>query len=81
MMPLLPPSSRGGACLAVLRRAGRLTAWAGLAIALVVNNAVHGRLLACLAPKGRYTQLPGVGHMIHHAAPDRVIEAIDRLSA
>lgn len=48
---------------------------------IVVNNALHGRLLASLAPKGRYTSLPGIGHMIHHAAPDQVVAAIDRVSA
>lgn len=48
---------------------------------IVVNNALHGRMLARLAPKGRFTQLPGVGHMVHHAAPDSVVEAIGRLSA
>lgn len=43
---------------------------------LVVDNHRHGRLLAALAPRGRFTALPGVGHMIHHAAPERVVQLV-----
>jgi pimeloyl-ACP methyl ester carboxylesterase len=46
---------------------------------LVVNNTLHGRLLAALAPRARFSPLPGVGHMIHHAAPEVVAAAVERL--
>jgi pimeloyl-ACP methyl ester carboxylesterase len=46
---------------------------------LVVNNRLHGQTLAALAPRGRFTLLPGVGHMIHHAAPQAVAAAIQAL--
>src|SRR3954453_17157042 len=29
-------------------------------------------------PQSEFTALPGLGHMVHHLAPERVIEAIDR---
>ena len=47
---------------------------------LVVNNLLHGQMLAALAPRGRFTLLPGVGHMIHHAAPRAVTQAVAALS-
>jgi pimeloyl-ACP methyl ester carboxylesterase len=43
---------------------------------LVVNNRLHGALWAALAPDGRFSLLPRVGHMIHHAAPERVVQAV-----
>jgi pimeloyl-ACP methyl ester carboxylesterase len=48
----------------------------GGAADLVVNNLLHGQTLARLAPQGRFTLLPGVGHMIHHVAPTVVAEAV-----
>ena len=29
-------------------------------------------------PQSEFTILPGLGHMVHHLAPDQVIKAIDR---
>jgi len=29
-------------------------------------------------PQSELTVLPGLGHMVHHLAPDQVIKAIDR---
>jgi pimeloyl-ACP methyl ester carboxylesterase len=29
-------------------------------------------------PQSEFTALPGLGHMVHHLAPERVIEAVDR---
>lgn len=46
---------------------------------LVVNNLLHGRALAAVAPRGRFTLLPGIGHMLHHVAPDVVANAISAL--
>jgi len=43
---------------------------------LVVNPALHGRPLAALLPQGRFTWLPGLGHMAHHFAPEVVADAI-----
>jgi len=48
---------------------------------LVVNNLLHGRALAAVAPQGRFTLLPGIGHMLHHVAPDVVSKAIRELLA
>lgn len=45
---------------------------------LVVNPA-HGRVLAGLVPDGRFTQLPGLGHMAHHFAQAEIVGAIDSL--
>ena len=33
-----------------------------------------------MLPRGRLIVLPGIGHMLHHAAPGIVIEAIDELA-
>ena len=32
-------------------------------------------------PQSELTVLPGLGHMVHHLAPDQVIKAIDRAAA
>jgi pimeloyl-ACP methyl ester carboxylesterase len=47
---------------------------------LVVNTLLHGQVLAALAPRGRFTLLPGLGHMIHHAAPRAVAQAVAALT-
>lgn len=47
---------------------------------LVVNPAVHGRPLAALLPNGRFTWLPGLGHMAHHFEPRVVADAIEALT-
>ena len=49
----------------------------GGACDMVVNSLAHGLSLAAVAPRGRFSLLPGVGHMLHHVAPDVVVEAID----
>lgn len=41
----------------------------------VANPMRHARPLAALLPEARLTEIEGVGHMLHHAAPDRVVEA------
>ena len=45
-----------------------------------VSLDLHARRLAEEAPRGRLLALPGVGHMPHHAAEARVVEAIARLA-
>jgi pimeloyl-ACP methyl ester carboxylesterase len=46
----------------------------------VVANDRQGRLLAALMPQATYTDLPGLGHMIHHFATDPIVEAVAALS-
>jgi pimeloyl-ACP methyl ester carboxylesterase len=45
---------------------------------LTVPVAVHSEPLSRQIPDATLTVLPGVGHMLHHAAPDEVERAIDR---
>ena len=69
--------------LALLARARGLTAplhVLGETADLVINNLLHGQVLAAMAARGRFTLLPGVGHMIHHAAPRMVAAAIQAFS-
>lgn len=47
---------------------------------LVVNNALHGRLLAALLPDGRFSALEGCGHMVHHFAQAEILAAAQSLS-
>jgi pimeloyl-ACP methyl ester carboxylesterase len=46
-----------------------------------VSPDIHARAIAAVLPRGRLTLLPGVGHMLHHAAADRIVEAIDAVAA
>ncbi|MBI1684077.1 alpha/beta fold hydrolase [Caulobacter hibisci] len=48
---------------------------------LVVNNLLHGQMLAALAPNGQFSLVTGVGHMIHHARPGAVAAAIEAYTA
>ena len=47
----------------------------------VVPLEIHAPATAAAIPGARLTELPGIGHMPHHAAPDAVIAAIDRAAA
>ena len=47
---------------------------------MVVNNALHGKVLAQILPDGGYDELPGLGHMLHHFAQARIVEAVTRLA-
>jgi pimeloyl-ACP methyl ester carboxylesterase len=42
---------------------------------------VHAKAMAAAVPGAKLIVLPGVGHMVHFAAPDRVIEAVAELAA
>ncbi len=44
----------------------------------IVPFAVHAEPLVRALPDARLTRLEGIGHMPHHAAPDRVAAAVDR---
>lgn len=46
---------------------------------LVVNPMLHGRPLAAVLPRGRFINMPGLGHMAHHFAPGVVAEAVGAL--
>ena len=42
----------------------------------VLSPDVHAKAAAAALPAARLVVLPGAGHMVHYAAPDRVVEAI-----
>ena len=46
-----------------------------------VSPDIHAKHIVRVLPHGRLIMLPGVGHMLHHAAPEVVIAAIDELAA
>ena len=48
---------------------------------LVVNTLTQGATAAALMPTARFDWLPGIGHMLHHARPEAVVEAVTALSA
>ena len=45
-----------------------------------VSPRIHAMTIATMLPRGKLTVLPGIGHMLHHAAPDVVIGAIDEIA-
>ena len=45
-----------------------------------VPAARHGEKLAAAAPSVKLVVLPGFGHLLHHAAADRVVAAVDELA-
>lgn len=47
----------------------------------VVRTDIHSRAIARQVPQATLTVLPGVGHMVHHVAPDSVIQAVDEVAA
>lgn len=42
---------------------------------------IHAKAMVAALPRAKLVVLPGVGHMVHFAAPERVIEAITELVA
>jgi pimeloyl-ACP methyl ester carboxylesterase len=48
---------------------------------LVVNNALHGRLVAPLLGNGRFRQLRELGHMAHHFAQGAIAKEVRSLAA
>jgi pimeloyl-ACP methyl ester carboxylesterase len=46
-----------------------------------VSTEIHSRAIAQQLPHATLTVLPGVGHMVQYAAPERIVEAIDRVTA
>lgn len=47
----------------------------------VVSTNIHSRAIARQLPHARLIVLPGVGHMVQYAAPERVVQVIDELMA
>ncbi len=47
----------------------------------IVSPRHHAMALAALVPAAKLIVLPGIGHMPHHAAADRVIDAVEELIA
>lgn len=47
----------------------------------VVSPKIHGRELVSVLPDSKLVLLPGVGHMVHYAAPERVFAAIEEVAA
>jgi len=47
----------------------------------LVPAARHGEKLAAAAPGVKLIVLPGFGHMLHHAAADQVVAAVEEVSA
>jgi len=43
----------------------------------IVSTPLHSTRLHQELPASMYLELPGVGHMVHHAAPDHVVKAIE----
>ena len=46
-----------------------------------VSPRIHSMTIAKMLPRAKLTILPGIGHMLHHAAPDVVIAAIDEIAS
>jgi pimeloyl-ACP methyl ester carboxylesterase len=46
-----------------------------------VSTHIHSQPLAATAPNAKLIVLPGVGHMVQNAAPDRVIDEIEAMIA
>ncbi|MBK1636608.1 alpha/beta fold hydrolase [Rhodovulum adriaticum] len=47
----------------------------------IVSPAIHSRPFAAQVPTANLTELPGVGHMPHHARPQEAVAAIHRAAA
>lgn len=46
---------------------------------VVLAPEIHAKAMAAAMPRAKLIVLPGIGHMLHHAAPERVAEAIAEL--
>jgi pimeloyl-ACP methyl ester carboxylesterase len=46
-----------------------------------VSQKIHSEAIAAMVPNAELIVVPGVGHMVHHLAPDIVIAAIERVTA
>ena len=46
----------------------------------MVSPDINARALAAVLPRAKLVSLKGVGHMLHHAAPDIVAAAVNELA-
>ena len=46
-----------------------------------VSPRIHSEAIAAVLPRVKLIVLPGIGHMLHHAAAERVIAAIDEVAS
>jgi pimeloyl-ACP methyl ester carboxylesterase len=46
---------------------------------LIVAPRGHAMVFAAAVPQAKLVVLPGIGHMLHHAAADRVVDEIEKL--
>jgi pimeloyl-ACP methyl ester carboxylesterase len=46
-----------------------------------VSTRAHSARLHAALPGSRFVRVPGAGHMVHHAAPEAVLDAIGALLA
>ncbi len=46
-----------------------------------VSPEIHAKAIAAMLPRGKLILLPGVGHMLHHAAAGTVVDAIDEIAS
>lgn len=46
----------------------------------IVSTDIHSRAIFSMLPQATLTVLPGVGHMVQYAAPDRVIQAVNEVA-
>jgi pimeloyl-ACP methyl ester carboxylesterase len=46
-----------------------------------VSPQIHSKAIAAMLPRAKLHLLPGIGHMVQCAAPDRVIQAIDEIAS
>jgi pimeloyl-ACP methyl ester carboxylesterase len=47
----------------------------------VVAPQLHAVPFAAAVPRAKLVMVPGIGHMVHHAAVDRVVAEIEGLAA
>ena len=46
-----------------------------------VSPHIHSEAIAAMLPRAKLIVLPGIGHMLHHAAAGVVVEAIDEIAS
>jgi pimeloyl-ACP methyl ester carboxylesterase len=46
----------------------------------IVSPEIHAKAIAAILPHAKLVVLPGVGHMLHFAAPERIVAAIGEIS-
>ncbi len=74
---ILPFSPTGTINVAAIRTPARILTGTSDKI---VEDERQGKLLARLMPNARLTEVEGVGHMLHHARPKLVVEAVRELT-